>query len=81
MPNEPISMQPQEMPSVVHEPETNYSAPLKAVRQHCLSCCNGSFVEVNVCSAKSCPLWSFADRLQRINPRWSSSSSTRTSAS
>jgi hypothetical protein len=59
MPNEPISVQPQEMPSVVHEPETNYSAPLKAVRQHCLSCCNGSFVEVNLCTAKSCPLWPF----------------------
>jgi hypothetical protein len=53
MPNGPTSMKPQDMP------ETNYSAPLKAVRQHCVSCCNGSFVEVNLCSAKSCPLWPF----------------------
>jgi hypothetical protein len=59
MPNEPISVRPQDMPSDVHEPQTNYSAPLKVVRQHCLSCCNGSFVEVNLCSAKSCPLWPF----------------------
>ena len=34
-------------------------APLKAVRAHCLWCCNGSFNEVKLCVAKSCPLWPF----------------------
>jgi hypothetical protein len=33
--------------------------PLKAVRKHCLWCCNGSFAEVKLCAAKSCPLWPF----------------------
>jgi hypothetical protein len=59
MPKELISVQPQGMASDVYEPETSYPTPLKAVRQHCLWCCNGSFVEVNLCSAKSCPLWPF----------------------
>jgi hypothetical protein len=31
--------------------------PLKAIRQHCLSCCNGSALEVAHCPARSCPLW------------------------
>ena len=48
-----------DMPCDAHELETTYLTPLKAVRQHCLSCCNGSFLEINLCSAKSCPLWPF----------------------
>jgi hypothetical protein len=31
--------------------------PLKAMRQHCLSCCNGSAFKVAHCPARSCPLW------------------------
>jgi hypothetical protein len=30
---------------------------LKAVRRHCLDCCNGSAKEVELCPAKRCPLW------------------------
>jgi len=39
--------------------ETSLATPLKAVRRHCLSCCNGSANEVRLCPAKSCPLWPF----------------------
>ncbi len=31
--------------------------PLKAIREHCLWCCNGSSREVSLCVSKSCPLW------------------------
>jgi hypothetical protein len=31
-------------------------SPLKAVRAHCLWCCNGSANEVSLCVATSCPL-------------------------
>ena len=34
------------------------STPLKAIRLHCLECCNGSSVEVGHCPASSCPLHS-----------------------
>ena len=34
-------------------------SPLKAVRAHCLGCCNGSSHEVSLCVSKSCPLWLF----------------------
>jgi len=33
--------------------------PLTAKRQHCLWCCCGSALEVNLCPAKSCPLWPY----------------------
>jgi hypothetical protein len=33
--------------------------PLRALRKHCLWCCNGSSHEVKLCSATSCPLWTF----------------------
>jgi hypothetical protein len=36
-----------------------HSTPLRAVRQHCVWCCNGSFNEVRLCPVKSCPLWPF----------------------
>jgi hypothetical protein len=32
-------------------------SPLKAVRHHCLWCCNGSSNEVALCPATQCPLW------------------------
>ena len=32
-------------------------SPLKAVRRHCLWCCNGSSNEVALCPATRCPLW------------------------
>ena len=49
------------MPQDMHEAETEagHATPLKAVRRHCLSCCNGSSNEVKLCPAKSCPLWPF----------------------
>lgn len=33
--------------------------PTKAIRRYCLWCCNGSTLEVNLCPAKACPLWTF----------------------
>ena len=33
--------------------------PLKAVRSHCLWCCNGSSNEVSLCTARACPLWPY----------------------
>jgi hypothetical protein len=33
--------------------------PLRAIRQKCLWCCNGSAHEVALCPAKACPSWSF----------------------
>jgi hypothetical protein len=36
-------------------------SPLKAIRRHCLWCCNGSLQEVRLCPAKTCPLWAFRD--------------------
>jgi hypothetical protein len=33
--------------------------PLRALRRHCLWCCNGSAHEVKLCPAMSCPLWAF----------------------
>ena len=35
------------------------ATPLKALRRHCLWCCNGSSNEVKLCSATACPLWPF----------------------
>jgi hypothetical protein len=45
----------------VHDADTEggHATPLKAVRRHCLSCCNGSSSEVRLCPAKACPLWPF----------------------
>jgi hypothetical protein len=36
-----------------------HDTPLRAVRRHCLECCNGSHHEVRNCVATSCPLWIF----------------------
>lgn len=36
---------------------TEILTPLKAVRKHCLWCCNDSSNEVALCPAKACPLW------------------------
>jgi hypothetical protein len=33
--------------------------PLRALRQHCVECCNGNFAEVRACAAQSCALWLF----------------------
>ena len=33
--------------------------PLKAIREKCRDCCCGSAVEVKLCPAHNCPLWSF----------------------
>ena len=33
--------------------------PLKAMRSHCLGCCNGSAREVALCTITSCPLWPY----------------------
>ena len=44
----------------MHEVESEVGpTPLKAVRRHCLWCCNGSFSEIKLCPAKACPLWPF----------------------
>jgi hypothetical protein len=31
--------------------------PMRALRLHCLWCCNGSSHEVSLCPAKCCPFW------------------------
>ena len=51
----------QDIPLDAHETETKtgHATPLRAVRQHCLMCCNGSSSEVRLCPAKACPLWTF----------------------
>jgi hypothetical protein len=36
---------------------TSHSTPLRAVRQHCLECCNGNHRAVRNCPAVNCPLW------------------------
>jgi len=33
--------------------------PLKSIRKYCLWCCEGSFMEVKLCPALSCPLWAY----------------------
>ncbi len=33
--------------------------PVKALRRHCLWCCNGSRNGVSLCPNKACPLWLF----------------------
>jgi hypothetical protein len=47
----------QDMSHDVHDVDVGHATPLKAVRRHCLSCCNGSANEVTLCPAMSCPLW------------------------
>jgi len=47
------------MPEDMNEAEVGHATPLKAVRRHCLSCCDGSANEVKLCPSKSCPLWPF----------------------
>jgi len=51
----------QDIPLDAHETKTKigHATPLRAVRQHCLMCCNGSANEVRLCPAKGCPLWPF----------------------
>ena len=34
-------------------------SPLRALRLHCLDCCNGSAQEVRLCTAVGCPSWPF----------------------
>jgi hypothetical protein len=48
----------QDMPQPQTE-VTNLGTPLKALRAHCVECCNGNFAEVRTCSATACPLWLF----------------------
>jgi len=62
MRNEAGSMQPHDMPCDAHEVDTRYPTPLKAVRAHCLWCCNGSYTEAKLCPAKACSLWPFRPR-------------------
>jgi len=34
-------------------------SPMKALRLKCLDCCNGSALEVRLCTAVACPIWPF----------------------
>jgi hypothetical protein len=34
-------------------------SPLKAIRERCVWCCNGSFKEVTLCPATACPLHAY----------------------
>ncbi len=44
--------------------------PLKAIRQYCIWCGNGSNIEVKFCTVYSCPLYSlrFGKRVSSISP-------------
>ena len=33
--------------------------PVKAIREKCLDCCGGSYLEVEKCTVESCPLFPF----------------------
>src|SRR5262249_53690919 len=39
--------------------EAKSVSPLRALRHHCLWCCNGSENEVRLFPARGCPLWTF----------------------
>lgn len=39
--------------------ETQNLTPIKAIRQHCLSCSNGSSKEVKICVIPECPLYPY----------------------
>jgi hypothetical protein len=55
---EPETHMAQDMPQPETE-ATNLGTPLRALRTHCVECCNGNFAEVRACSATACPLWLF----------------------
>jgi hypothetical protein len=44
--------------------------PLKAIRSHCLWCCNSSANEVSLCTAKVCPLHPYRFGHRPVRP-WS----------
>ena len=48
---------PQDMHAADPGPEPSHDTPLRAVRRHCLACCNGSANEVRQCADAACPLW------------------------
>lgn len=52
---DPRDMTPTELRAAGHEP----IPPLKAIRAHCLDCCNASPGEVRRCTAVRCPSWPF----------------------
>jgi hypothetical protein len=43
--------------SGVHREPASIPRPLKAIREYCLWCVNGSAHEVSLCPSTSCPLW------------------------
>lgn len=44
-------------PGDTHDDTESAATPLKAIRRHCLNCCDGSSNEVAGCVSKRCPLW------------------------
>ena len=53
----PFDREPQSSLTTRTPDETRAPPTLKAVRRHCLWCCNGSTNEVALCPARRCPLW------------------------
>lgn len=49
----------EETTNIEEAAEGKLVSPLRALRRHCLWCCNGSSMEVKLCPAKVCPLWRF----------------------
>jgi len=49
----------QDMQPETEAADENTPTPLRALRQHCVECCNGNFAEVRACAAQSCALWLF----------------------
>ena len=35
------------------------TAPMRAIRAHCVECCGGSYAEANKCTATGCTLWPY----------------------
>lgn len=50
---------PDDLPEADDEVSSSGSSatPLKAIRRHCLDCCNGSSNEVAHCAARRCSVW------------------------
>lgn len=48
--------------TVGHDETTpDRAGPLKAIRRHCVDCCNGSFTEVSACVSTRCAFWTMRD--------------------
>jgi hypothetical protein len=59
---------PQDMSPATEPKAISHDTPLRAVRRHCLACCNGSAVEVRQCADAACPLWVYRFGKRPVHP-------------